>query len=231
MKSQLRNSWLSTFQDEPFATDYDSSRFFPPIPPQFEQQGDSLPDILFQESPFVLGGSEDVVQSCIPMQAEEEDEEAMLLKLAPEEYLHAKYILDHLDEELEWDEFDREEVDSLSLSDEEDILPQCNRTQVPISEEIKEWFPYRNKQVIPKLGQENSLFKAHLPSKEYMKAFAEEMKGVGVGAHTHEYQGYWGNLVYVNDPNTMIAESIANPLIRKHLPFLPEDIGDVIQEL
>ncbi|KAH8923881.1 hypothetical protein BT69DRAFT_1333485 [Atractiella rhizophila] len=57
------------------------------------------------------------------------------------------------------------------------------------------------------------------------------MREVGVGARTHEYHGHRGNLVYVNDLNTMIAEFIANPLIRKHLTFLPEDTGNMIQEL
>ncbi|KAH8926419.1 hypothetical protein BT69DRAFT_1215259 [Atractiella rhizophila] len=57
------------------------------------------------------------------------------------------------------------------------------------------------------------------------------MKDVGVGACTHEYRGHRGNLVYVNDLNIMIAESIANPLIRKHLTFLPEDTPDTLQEL
>ncbi|KAH8930587.1 hypothetical protein BT69DRAFT_1210241, partial [Atractiella rhizophila] len=70
-----------------------------------------------------------------------------------------------------------------------------------------------------------------LPSKERLKGFAKEMEDLGVGARTHEYCGHRGNFVYVNNLNTMIAEAIANPLIRKHLTFLPEDTGDTVQEL
>ncbi|KAH8913599.1 hypothetical protein BT69DRAFT_1344369 [Atractiella rhizophila] len=80
------------------------------------------------------------------------------------------------------------------------------------------------------MGMENAP-KAALPSKESMRIFAEKMRAVGVGAETKEYRGHRGNLVYLNDLPAMIAEAIANPLIRQHLTFLPENTPNQLQEI
>ncbi|KAH8923879.1 hypothetical protein BT69DRAFT_1333483 [Atractiella rhizophila] len=197
----------STFQLDAYAAEYQNNRFRTPVGPTYEQGGDALPDFFLQKSSFVQGVVEDVIRECHPMQIEDEDvEETEQLKLAHEEYSRARYILDNSDEEFELGDFKgEEELDLTSEVDEEDVLPERGRLQVPVSEESDGWFPYKNKQhalcdlllnllrhkipeslrkllwkLIPELGPEKSLFKAELPSKERMKAFAEEMREVGV---------------------------------------------------
>ncbi|ETW83356.1 hypothetical protein HETIRDRAFT_119480 [Heterobasidion irregulare TC 32-1] len=50
------------------------------------------------------------------------------------------------------------------------------------------------------------------------------------GIQSLRYQGALGNLFYVNDFAAIVAQEMANPCVRLHLHFLPEDAGSRLAE-
>ncbi|KAI0718618.1 hypothetical protein C8T65DRAFT_737260 [Cerioporus squamosus] len=51
------------------------------------------------------------------------------------------------------------------------------------------------------------------------------------GVASIRYKGAMGHIYYVNDMAALIAQEVANPQVRKHLHFLPEDAGRRLSEV
>ncbi|THU99664.1 hypothetical protein K435DRAFT_818510 [Dendrothele bispora CBS 962.96] len=70
---------------------------------------------------------------------------------------------------------------------------------------------------------------AEVPSVDSMKALNERLQKL-YGINSIRKQGALGHVYYVNDLAQIIAQEMANPQVREHLKFYPEDSGKKLSE-
>ncbi|KDQ20801.1 hypothetical protein BOTBODRAFT_87505, partial [Botryobasidium botryosum FD-172 SS1] len=68
-----------------------------------------------------------------------------------------------------------------------------------------------------------------LPSDRVMDDIDRSLQDL-CGIQSLRYEGALGHIYYVNDMAAIIAQEMANPNVRKHLCFYPEDAGDKLSE-
>ncbi|RDX50747.1 hypothetical protein OH76DRAFT_1463653 [Lentinus brumalis] len=68
-----------------------------------------------------------------------------------------------------------------------------------------------------------------LPSEHTMDRVTRVLQRI-YGVSSIRYKGAMGHIYYVNDMAALIAQELANPQVRKHLHFLPEDAGKRLSE-
>ncbi|RDX40509.1 hypothetical protein OH76DRAFT_1506754, partial [Lentinus brumalis] len=68
-----------------------------------------------------------------------------------------------------------------------------------------------------------------LPSEYTMDRVTRVLQRI-YGVSSIRYKGAMGHIYYVNDMAALIAQELANPQVRKHLHFLPEDAGKRLSE-
>ncbi|EAU93325.1 hypothetical protein CC1G_08638 [Coprinopsis cinerea okayama7 len=68
-----------------------------------------------------------------------------------------------------------------------------------------------------------------VPSVKAMKRINESLQDL-CGIDSKPYQGAMGNRFYVNNLSKILAQEMANPLVRPHLQFYPEDCGKRVSE-
>ncbi|KAG6808221.1 hypothetical protein H0H92_004980 [Tricholoma furcatifolium] len=71
--------------------------------------------------------------------------------------------------------------------------------------------------------------KGDLPSDRVMRGIDASLQDI-CGIQSMRYQGAFGHPYYVNDLAAIIAQEMANPNIRPHLHFYPEDAGRILSE-
>ncbi|KAF7299723.1 hypothetical protein HMN09_00978100 [Mycena chlorophos] len=149
------------------------------------------------------------------------------------------------------DDEDAERSDGESSTESHDplpFLPGRKSRKVNLEAEKSEWFPWPDRETcvldvlrhIPRcsfskkqnaaihwaiqvLGLEN------LPSDRVMNEIDKQLQPM-CGIQSIRYSGKLGHVYYVNDFAAIIAQEMANPSVRKHLRFLPEDKGSKLAE-
>ncbi|KAH9899608.1 hypothetical protein C8Q73DRAFT_680493 [Cubamyces lactineus] len=117
-----------------------------------------------------------------------------------------------------------------------------------VTDEETEWFPWPDKETcvldilrhVPRCAFSNkqntvihwallALGVKDVPSEHTVDRVTGSLQQI-CGISSLRYQGAMGHVYYVNDFAQIVAQEMANPRVRPHLRFLPEDSGPVLAE-
>ncbi|KAH8930658.1 hypothetical protein BT69DRAFT_1210140, partial [Atractiella rhizophila] len=70
-----------------------------------------------------------------------------------------------------------------------------------------------------------------LPSKDRLNKLHQQFQNDNIGPQKFQHTSHKGNIYHLNDIGKIISQEVANPLVRKHLHFYPEDSSETVKEM